>query len=187
MSTTYSGSFPASNALNSNGARTAITKRGVGMWWKATMSGGDSVVEKVRIKNRHDCCGERLTGTKVTIGGELCGTVPRTGNGQWVEVKCSEPQFGGEVQLTTSGNTWLQINAVEVYGWSVSQTKKTTSTGSGKYNVKPNTKAGLNQGSAKQSSNYSNSMYLANWAFQGPNKFSHTKRGIGQWWEVAFN
>jgi hypothetical protein len=30
MSTTYSGSFPASNALNSNGARTAITSRGVG-------------------------------------------------------------------------------------------------------------------------------------------------------------
>jgi len=57
MSTTYSGSFPASNALNSNGARTAITSRGVGQWWKATMSGGESVVERVRIKNRHDCCG----------------------------------------------------------------------------------------------------------------------------------
>jgi len=41
--------------------------------------------------------------------------------------------------------------------------------------------------SARQSTNYSNTNYLANWAFQGPNKFSHTKNGVGQWWEVAFN
>jgi len=30
-------------------------------------------------------------------------------------------------------------------------------------------------------------MYLANWAFIGPTVFSHTKNGVGQWWEVGFN
>jgi len=116
MGSTYSAAYGANNALSFNGSRTSITKRGAGQWWKATIS-GKFLVEKVRIKNRHDCCGNRLTGTKVTIGGQLCGTIPKTGNGQWAEVRCSKPLSGGDVQLTTVANTWLQVNAVEVYGW----------------------------------------------------------------------
>jgi hypothetical protein len=84
------------------GSKTAITKRGVGMWWKAGFVGGDWLIERVRVKNRIDCCGERLTGTKITIGGEECGSIPATGNGQWAEVKCASPLMGGEIQLTTT-------------------------------------------------------------------------------------
>jgi hypothetical protein len=39
------------------------------MWWKASFKGGPRLVESVKIKNRTDCCGERLAATMVTIGG----------------------------------------------------------------------------------------------------------------------
>jgi len=75
MNKVYStGAYHASWALI-GGKQTAITQRGVGNWWKASF-GGPTMVEKVRIKNRVDCCGERLTSTKVTIGGQVCGFLP---------------------------------------------------------------------------------------------------------------
>jgi hypothetical protein len=71
-------------------------------------------------------------------------------------------------------------------GWSASSSSSTTSTtsGSSTYNVAANTKVGFNVSSAKQSTNYSNSNYLPDFAFKGPSKFTHTKKGVGQWWEV---
>jgi hypothetical protein len=63
-----SGSYKAEWALE-GGKRTAITARGVGNWWKASFVGGSALIERVRVKNRHDCCGNRIAGTKVTIGG----------------------------------------------------------------------------------------------------------------------
>jgi hypothetical protein len=121
MNKPYSASsFKAEYALEAGAKRTAIAAKGVGNWWKASFNGGDSVVEKVRIRNRHDCCGNRLTGTKITIGDQVCGTIPATGTGAWVEVKCAEPLMGGEIKLTTTRNDYLQINAVEPYGWVLS-------------------------------------------------------------------
>jgi hypothetical protein len=43
------------------------------MWWKASFVGGTKMIDSVRIKNRVDCCGERLTLTMITIGGQECG------------------------------------------------------------------------------------------------------------------
>lgn len=57
----------------------------------------------------------------------------------------------------------------------------------GKYNVAVNTKVGFNTSTARQSTDYSGSAYKADWAFKGPNRFTHTKNGVGQWWEVGFN
>jgi hypothetical protein len=52
--------------------------------------------------NRKDCCGARLAGTRVLIGGKLCGKVEeKTANGQWYEVKCKEPIQGKMVRLET--------------------------------------------------------------------------------------
>jgi hypothetical protein len=53
--------YLASWALDAKENKTAITKRGVGMWWKASFKDGTSIVESVKVKNRVDCCGERLT------------------------------------------------------------------------------------------------------------------------------
>jgi hypothetical protein len=72
MNKPYSrGSYHASWALK-GGKATAITQRGVGMWWKASF-GGPTMVQSVRVKNRVDCCGERLTATMITISGKECG------------------------------------------------------------------------------------------------------------------
>jgi len=49
--------------------KTSITKRGPGNWWKASFEGGEQLVERVRVRNRVDCCGDRIRGTKVTISG----------------------------------------------------------------------------------------------------------------------
>jgi hypothetical protein len=97
--------------------------------------------------------------------------------------------YGGKVRLVTTQNTYLHISGIEIWtGAQQAVTKTTTSTSSGgSYNVPANTKGGFNMSSCRQSTNYSNTNYLANWAFQGPSKFSHTKNGVGQWWEVAFN
>jgi hypothetical protein len=78
----YSGSaYKAEWALEAGGRRTAIAAKGVGNYWKASFVGGEALIEKVRVKNRHDCCGKRIAGTKVTIGGQLCGTISGGGNG----------------------------------------------------------------------------------------------------------
>jgi len=45
------------------------------MWWKAKFAGGLQWVWKVRVQNRVDCCGGRLRGVEVKIGGETCGKI----------------------------------------------------------------------------------------------------------------
>jgi hypothetical protein len=58
MNKPYSASsYKAEWALEAGAKRTAIAAIGVGNWWKASFGDGESVVEKVRIRNRHDCCG----------------------------------------------------------------------------------------------------------------------------------
>jgi len=49
----------------------------------------------------------------------------------------------------------------------------------GGYNIPANTKAGFNQSSAKQSTNYGNNSYPATNAFSGGSKFTHTNAGVG--------
>jgi hypothetical protein len=100
MNKPYSrGNYHADFAIKYGGSRTAITAKGVGNWWKASFKGGDQLIERVRVKNRHDCCADRLAFTKITIDGEVCGTIPNKGlsNGAWVEVKCAKPLVGGEI------------------------------------------------------------------------------------------
>jgi len=108
MNKPYSkGNFHASFALM-GGAKTSIAARGVGNWWRASFVGGDAIIESVRVKNRHDCCGERLVGTRVTVDGKECGMITSNpGNGKYFDVKCKEPVMGKVIQLTTTKNTWL--------------------------------------------------------------------------------
>jgi hypothetical protein len=118
MNKPYStGAYKADWCLTPGAGKTSIAARGVGNYWKASFVGGGAMIDRVRIRNRHDCCGNRIAGTKVTIDGEECGTIPGGGNGQWIEVKCKKPLVGKEIQLTTTRNDYLQINAVQPYGW----------------------------------------------------------------------
>jgi hypothetical protein len=81
-------SYPCTNAFNTSGNKFTHTNRGVGMWWRAQF-GQAYWVDRVRIRNRKDCCGNRLAGTDVFIGTKKCGRVEAgTKNGQWYTVKC---------------------------------------------------------------------------------------------------
>lgn len=158
-------------------------------------------IDRVRILNRRDCCGGRLGGTEVFVGGEKCGQVQGgTKNGQWYEVKCSKPLFGQKIKIVTTQKTYLSISGFEAYTGSAGGSTKTkvmplrktrdivsSSSGSGSYNVPANTKVGFNNSSAKQSTNYGNNSYPATNAWSNGSKFTHTNKGVGQWWEVQMN
>jgi hypothetical protein len=109
MNKPYSkSSYGAEWALTPKGTKTAITQNGVGMWWKASFKDGKYLVAGVMVKNRVDCCGERLTRTLVTVGGQECGKLPAsTATGKWYNVKCAKPLVGGEIQLTTTTSNYL--------------------------------------------------------------------------------
>jgi hypothetical protein len=80
--------YPCANAFHPSGTKFSLTNRGVGMWWRANF-GKNYWVDRVRIKNRHNCCGDRLAGTMVLIGGKECGKVEAgTTKGKWYTVKC---------------------------------------------------------------------------------------------------
>merc|ERR1712166_1312667 len=102
--------YPSSNALIN---KFTHTNKGVGMWWKVRFPINHNF-SKIRIRNRADCCGERLGSTKVFVSGQLCGTLPsKTVRGQWYEVTCN--LTGNEIKLVTTQNTFLSIQGFEAY------------------------------------------------------------------------
>jgi hypothetical protein len=69
------------------------------MWWKAEF-GGEYQIKLIKIRNRWDCCGGRLAGTKVYVGNNLCGQVENgTKQRKWYQVRCNAR--GGFVKLMT--------------------------------------------------------------------------------------
>merc|ERR1711957_1015435 len=104
--------FPATNAVNGSNKFTH-TNRGKGMWWKAQF-GEQYNFTKIRIRNRINCCGQRLAKTQVFISGKLCGSLPTsTQNGKWYEVTCNLK--GNEIKLVSVQNTWLSIANIQAY------------------------------------------------------------------------
>jgi len=181
-------SYPCTNAFDASGSKFTHTNRGVGMWWRAQF-GREYWVDRVRIRNRRDCCGARLAGTEVFIGGESCGKVEAgTRNGQWYTVKCQSDLKGAQITLKTTRNDYLSISGIEVWsGEEEDDDEEEEQGGSGEYTIAANTKIGFNTGSARQSTNYGNNSYPASNAWSNGSKFTHTNAGVGQWWEVTMN
>jgi len=116
MSSQYSGAFPPMNAINNKGS-CAIAKIGKGNWWKGEFKNGFHLISSVRIRNRIDCCGERLAGVIVKIDDQVCGSLPEnTKSGEWYTVECSSAMTGYSVTLEMARNDYLQIAGVEVSG-----------------------------------------------------------------------
>jgi hypothetical protein len=86
----------------------------------------------------------------------------------------------------TKGNHWAILTETESDEEEEEEAEEDEKT-EGEYDVKPNTKAGFNQSSARQSTNYGNNQFPATNAFRGGSKFTHTNAGVGQWWEVKFD
>jgi len=102
MSSSYQNNrFPARSSLNEDDTF-SHTEKGVGQFWKATFANGANTITQVRIKNRADCCGERLSKTNIFIGDKLCGRIPnikKNRNGKWYTLVCKNPIMGDSVKL----------------------------------------------------------------------------------------
>lgn len=119
MSSSYNNNqFPARNVLAEDNTF-AHTDKGVGQFWEGKFDNGVHTITQVRIKNRADCCAERLSGTKIFIGKALCGKIPNIQagrGGKWYTLECKSPIIGSSVRLVTTQDTWLHFTRIEVYG-----------------------------------------------------------------------
>ena len=52
-------------------------KAQIGEYWQAEFENGSSRIYEVRILNRKDGCGERLTQAKIEIDGKYFGSLPQ--------------------------------------------------------------------------------------------------------------
>jgi len=48
-----------------------------GAWWMAPFVGGNTLVTRVQILNRADCCGNRINNARVFVGNTQCGVIRR--------------------------------------------------------------------------------------------------------------
>jgi hypothetical protein len=116
----------------------------------------------------------------------MCGKVEAgTRNGRWYTVKCQQSIMGNNIELRTTRNDYLSISGIEVYSGMEQMSGGSTITTT--YNIPANTRIGFNMSSVRQSTNYGNNRFPASNGFSNGARFSHTNRGVGQWWEVQFN
>jgi hypothetical protein len=91
MSSAYGNNrFPPRNALADDNTY-VHTEKGVGQFWKGLFANGAHTITQVRVKNRNDAYGERLSRTNIFIGGRLCGRIPDIPagkNGKWYTLEC---------------------------------------------------------------------------------------------------
>jgi len=119
MSSAYDNNrFPPRNALMDDNTF-MHTDKGVGQFWKGLFANGAHVITQVRIKNRGDCCSERLSKTNVFIGTTLWGRMPNIPSGRpgkWYTLECKSPVIGNSVKLVTTRDDYLHFSQIEVYG-----------------------------------------------------------------------
>ncbi|KAL7990236.1 hypothetical protein Chor_010590 [Crotalus horridus] len=100
------------------------TKRERGPWWYVDL-GSRYAISSVVVKNRADCCGERLQGAEIRVGNfvsnhgknnPLCGRITDTRLGSISTISCNG-RVGRYVTVTVPGRTVsLALCEVEVYG-----------------------------------------------------------------------
>ncbi|XP_064911339.1 uncharacterized protein LOC135578892 isoform X2 [Columba livia] len=129
QSSTSTGAGAAANAVD--GKRDGVWQRGSCShtrrerepWWSVDL-GGRRAVAAVLVKNRQDCCWQRLRGAQVHVGdapGErgrdnpICGTITDTGPGSLSTI-CCHGLHGRYVTVTVPGREeQLALCEVEVY------------------------------------------------------------------------
>ncbi|CAH1247890.1 Hypp8047 [Branchiostoma lanceolatum] len=91
-------------------------------WWRVDL-GIAQAIGNVVVYNRMDCCGDRLNGFKVHVGGStnvasnpLCGGVNRVSNGQETITVSCQGRKGRYVGITLAHRQYLTLCEVMVYG-----------------------------------------------------------------------
>lgn len=103
------------------------TKRERAPWWYVDL-GSQHAISAVVVKQREDCCGERLVGAEIRVGNSvnnhgksnpLCGTITDGRLGSISTIFCNG-RTGRYVTVTVPGRTVsLALCEVEVYGTQV--------------------------------------------------------------------
>ncbi|KAM6411120.1 uncharacterized protein J5M81_001118 isoform 1-T1 [Pluvialis apricaria] len=130
QSSTSNGSGVASKAVDGNRdgvwqhGSCSHTRREREPWWSVDL-GGRRAVAAVVVKNRQDCCWQRLRGAQVHVGdapaersrdNPICGVITDAGPGSLSTVCCAGLQ-GRYVTVTIPGREeTLALCEVEVYG-----------------------------------------------------------------------
>ncbi|XP_062835973.1 fucolectin-like [Anolis carolinensis] len=120
----------ASKAVDGNcngdwyGSRSCThTKQEYEPWWYVDL-GDQYAVNTVLVKNRGDCCGERLKGAEIRVGNYrgnhksnfLCGTISDVRWGSLSTINCYGAK-GHYVSIIIPGRSeYLHVCEVEVYG-----------------------------------------------------------------------
>ena len=94
-----------------------------GAWWEVDL-GASYAIAKVEVHNRHDCCGERLSNSRVilkdgadpvanyAIGTALTDQVFNILAADFTEVPTIT---ASRVRVQLNGNTYLQLTEIKVY------------------------------------------------------------------------
>ena len=89
------------------------TNKSTNNWWKTYLD-EPMDIKKIEIKNRVDCCGERLAGVKVYVDDKLCGTLPNnTPKNTWFTVTCNNLK-GQRIKLVKPDNGYLAFSGILV-------------------------------------------------------------------------
>lgn len=71
-------------------------------------------VQYVRVRNRGDCCHQRLNGFRIEVDGVTCASNVQIGQGQVKDVPCVG--IGRVVKIVLPQNDYLTLCEVKVYG-----------------------------------------------------------------------
>lgn len=175
--------FPASNALKDNDSFCHTAENaGAGQWWKVTFP-NEKVINKIRIQNRKQHGGDRLSGAKVFIGKTLVYTFPKTTEGQWYDFKFPK-MTGKEIKIVSTQNQPIHFQRIQIFGHCLEKDPKDIFAA-----PEPDDfpKISLLGAKAEQSSGYHGNQFPASNVLKEDNSFNHTKEnaGPGQWWKVT--
>merc|ERR1712127_36505 len=92
-----------------------------GAWWQVALAESDSLIEKIVVWNRLDCCSERLENSKVEVISKdgtvvFVGSIGATRNKREFEFALDTPITGAIVKVTLNGRNYLQLSEVQVFG-----------------------------------------------------------------------
>jgi hypothetical protein len=165
--------FPAGNCLIPGNKKSSITRNGKGRWFSVQLDGGNHMVTEIKVKTRHDCCGERFSGVQFQVSGQVCGTAPvKTTTNTFYTIKCPKPLMGKEVKLIMMKNNYLSLSGLEVFGTPLKE---------------EDPKGEVELGDAKFLKPYDAKRFPIDNALTGKGKKSSIgQRGVGMWWSAQF-
>lgn len=122
QSTTYQAGTEAAKAVDGDVFSITHTQHESQAWWQVDL-GASSQIEQIKVWNRTDCCGERLSNFYVLVSDQPITSLGQAGVwNNYVAGQAGWPstipvgRTGRYVRIQLSGSNWLSLAEVEVLG-----------------------------------------------------------------------